>query len=496
MKTVSVFLFKGAHKDLWKTPEATVVGILNPGTMDRKDEKDQAVLSVDNPQKVMIMGISKDLGRCQSKKKNGEPCTALVNISDCEFCVFHVKQEYKSASRRSELQSATAGRGLNELRNKVLGKSEVFYAGQSFTAIPAKKNPKLVAKDEHRLMTLSEYYQSPNAGSSTSTGTSPRTTPSGLKKTDSKTARTGAEKHDTNIKQRQKDLQRLALLRSEPENNPPNDLISTSKVSSPETNSFQPQFSSKLSQATTSKPAQAPKLSDGSFTIDLSMSSKQAERAKQRAIELLKKKPIEKVDPNMVKHRGTESGKKRALEELNKSLEDTETKRIKLDEKTARRERLIAIMNAKSSHQNLAEFKELERQEKYFNMLEKKEAMEEKMMTTTKVECKAVICLKCKYASFSAAERCKAEGHPLKVKDAMKRFFKCKDCGNRTITLQRLPKLACKNCNGSRWEKTAMMKEKDVKIGEQLSIRGDEEMFIGNIQGNLNLNLLVPEESA
>lgn len=163
IKTISLFLFRGAHKDLWKTPEGTVVAILNPGAFDkRKESNDLACLTIDTAQKVMVLGQSKDLGTCRSRKKNGEPCTAIVNVTDCEYCIYHVKQEFNNMSKRSELQSSTAGRGLHDLRNKVLGKSEVFYAGRSFTAIPAKKSAKQTARDEHRLMTLSEYYQSPN----------------------------------------------------------------------------------------------------------------------------------------------------------------------------------------------------------------------------------------------------------------------------------------------------------------------------------------------
>lgn len=79
----------------------------------------------------------------------------------------------------------------------------------------------------------------------------------------------------------------------------------------------------------------------------------------------------------MVRHHGTESGKKRVLDELNKNLEYTDTKRIKLEEDRARRE--LAIMNAKSSHQNLVDLKLQEQEDKYFSLLEKKKAMEEKM---------------------------------------------------------------------------------------------------------------------
>lgn len=161
IKTVSLFLFKNAYKELWKTSQGTAVAILNPSVFPRKDGKSGEIsLSIDSAQKVMILGRSKDLGTCKSRKKNGEPCTAVVNVNTCEFCVYHVKHEYGKMSGRSELQSATSGRGLQSLRNKVLGKSEVFYGGQSFMAEPAKKNPKLAAKDQHRLMTLSEQFQS------------------------------------------------------------------------------------------------------------------------------------------------------------------------------------------------------------------------------------------------------------------------------------------------------------------------------------------------
>lgn len=174
LKMISLFLFKDACKKLWKTAPGMVVAVLNPSTFDGKqrDALDDVTLCVDTAQKFMILGQSKDLGVCKSRKKNGDQCTAVVNKHTCEYCVYHVQQEYGKMSGRSELQSSSAGRGLQGLRNKVLGKSEVFYGGQSYSAVPAKKNPKLVAKDNHRLMTLSEYYQSPNggAGGSTTTG--------------------------------------------------------------------------------------------------------------------------------------------------------------------------------------------------------------------------------------------------------------------------------------------------------------------------------------
>lgn len=160
MKQVSLFLFKNAYKELWKTAQGMVVAVLNPSVFSRKDASGESSISIDSAQRVMILGRSKDYGTCKSKKKNGEMCTAIVNLNACEYCVYHVKQEYGKLSTRSELQSATSGRGLQSLKNKVLGKSEVFYGGKSFIAEPAKQSKKVKAKDQQRLATLSNSFQS------------------------------------------------------------------------------------------------------------------------------------------------------------------------------------------------------------------------------------------------------------------------------------------------------------------------------------------------
>ena len=67
--------------------------------------------------------------------------------------------------------------------------------------------------------------------------------------------------------------------------------------------------------------------------------------------------------------------------------------------------------------------------------------MEQKMVATTSVPVKAVTCHLCNYTSFKASELCREKGHRVKVIDAKKRFFKCGDCKNRTVSLDRLPKV-------------------------------------------------------
>ena len=76
-----------------------------------------------------------------------------------------------------------------------------------------------------------------------------------------------------------------------------------------------------------------------------------------------------------------------------------------------------------------------------------------------------------------------------------KRFFKCLDCGNRTATLLKLPKTSCNTCKSSRWERAGMIRDRKLLDPKaSLSIRGDEEKFIGSSKTSVSLNLLVPDD--
>lgn len=377
IKMVSVFLFRTAHKELWKTSVGTVIGILNPKIMERKDDKVEAALSVDNHQKVMILGQSKDLGTCRAKKNNGEPCGAIINKTDCDVCIFHMKKEYGKI-KRSEFQSAGLGLGLQDLRNKVLGKSEVFYAGQSFSAQrPAKKTAKMISQDRERLTTLSEYFSSPYQGESSTSSNGSSRTVQGIP-----AKKTGAAASlETNVAQRKKDLERLKMLQG----TETPQMIFTPKLL-PEKPIEQPKRDLSF----------VPKLSSGNLTFTCSVPLKKNDMAKQRAAAILKKKPLEPSNPNLIKYRGTETGKKRLAGELNTSIElqQSDSKKAKLDvseETQRRREYLMKMMNAKSNHSDLVEDKEAERREKCFDSMEKKEAMEDRMANTMEMKVNRIV---------------------------------------------------------------------------------------------------------
>lgn len=293
-----------------------------------------------------------------------------------------------------------------------------------------------------------------------------------------------ADAVETSSSQRMKDLERLKALNAHASSPNSSQSATTSKVNPDLKQSIDLSKFPSLSKDTFS------------FSIGKTMGTSSNDMAKAKAAAILQKKPISKSNPNFIKYRGTDAGKKRAHSAI-ESEEESAQKKQKLAEEVEkfRNERIKTLLAARSSHADLIELHESNIQDQYFNKLEKKEAMEEKMVNTTKMECKAVICLQCKYKAFSAAERCKTERHPLKVIDGEKRFYECEDCGNRTITLFRIPKISCSNCQGSRWKRTGMIRDKSaIKTSEPLSIRGDEELFIGTLQSNGNINLCVADE--
>ncbi|XP_070505125.1 protein MCM10 homolog [Chironomus tepperi] len=492
IKTVTLFLFRAAHRELWKNNIGTVIAVLNPQILERKDEKVEAVLSVSDNKAVMILGQSKDLGKCKSKKNNGEVCGAIVNKSECDVCIFHMKKEY-GKFKRSELQSDGLGRGLQDLRNKVLGKSEVFYAGQSFMAQKAKKPVKQMLKDRDRMTTLSEYYsvpynsEAPVQSVSVAARQMSRTPNAASNETTNAIKR--AASLDLSGSQRKKDIERLKMLQG---TDSPQILLTPKFVKEKE--SLFSSESPKVEPAAKKDPNFVPKLSGENLTFSFSVPKNKNDVAKQKALQVLKKKPLETSNPNLIKYRGTEAGKKRIADELNTSLEN-DPKKAKLsvdDEARKKKEFIERMMNAKSAHGDLAESLEREKQQKCMDRLEKKEAMEERMANTMEMKCKAVICRRCKYIYFSASDMCKEQRHELKVVDATKRFYQCTDCKKRTVTLFRIPREPCRHCNSMNWKRTGMIAERIAYLGEQLSIRGDEEMFIGSAT-KANVNLLVPE---
>uniref|UniRef100_A0A3B4UPG8 Protein MCM10 homolog n=1 Tax=Seriola dumerili TaxID=41447 RepID=A0A3B4UPG8_SERDU len=138
---VSLLLFGEVHKEHWKTEPGTVIGLLNPNPMKQKDGYDGVSLTVDHPQKVLLMGEAQDYGTCKAMKKNGDPCSQIVNMYECQYCQYHVKAQYKKmSSKRAELQSTFSGKAPNKVKVKGGGLRErlcqdgFYYGGVSSAA--------------------------------------------------------------------------------------------------------------------------------------------------------------------------------------------------------------------------------------------------------------------------------------------------------------------------------------------------------------------------
>ena len=79
------------------------------------------------------------------------------------------------------------------------------------------------------------------------------------------------------------------------------------------------------------------------------------------------------------------------------------------------------LRKTKSRRSHLADEAENEEEDKYFDRLEKKEAMEEKMINTTEVKAKVVSCAQCGYTAYTQSDLCKTKGKSQLSKSV--RFF-------------------------------------------------------------------------
>lgn len=524
-------------------PQKKVIGLLNPKILEDRSGKGELSFSIDHPDKIMEMGDSVDCGTCQAKKADGSGCTNLVNKNSCEYCTFHVKRAYQSiSSKRGDLQSAFSGNtGVrSRLMDKVASKGQVLFgAGQILNpgpCIQGKMSAKQRSKDNSTLANLgvkvtakvmlpaaakkrtgnnlgnldNTYLTDPEkkAVNSVASGVSEELgkkllapTPGSrllikhLTRVDrpederQKSKDEEAELRKLKVKEHQVDAKKLLMQHKKQ--------LAMTRVHE------------KL-QRQNSVPRLGRGCSSGDF-IELAPTKRNENHSRAAAILKMKGERLKKADPNYVMQRNRSdedlsTSRKRVAEKLspspaaadeNKEMGRPQEKKAKIirsfsgdiiDEK-----RMEELRNKKSANQNLAMAAEMEEEDRYFDKLEKKEAMEEKMLNTKEMAAKVITCSICKYTALSQSEMCKNNGHPVKRICAKKRFFECKNCKKRTICFDKYPKVACGNCKGSSWVKTGMMREKKGPLldSEKLLIRGREEKFIGATlkSSDLNINL-------
>lgn len=63
-------------------------------------------LSLDNPLKLMVMGVSKDFTVCRAVTKSGKKCSNFASLASGGHCDYHVQSAYsKMRSQRMEFQN-------------------------------------------------------------------------------------------------------------------------------------------------------------------------------------------------------------------------------------------------------------------------------------------------------------------------------------------------------------------------------------------------------
>ncbi|KAM7157247.1 protein MCM10 homolog isoform 3-T5 [Molossus nigricans] len=537
---VSLFLFGEVHKELWKTEQGTVIGLLNANPMKPKDGSKEVCLSIDHPQKVLIMGEALDLGTCKAKKKSGEPCTQTVNLKDCEYCQYHIQAQYKKLSaKRADLQSTFSGgripkkfasKGIS-LKERLCqdgfyygGVSSASYAASMAAATAPKKKIQttltnlvvkgtdlIIRETQQKLeiaqksLSCSEEFRElmdlPTFGARNLKQHLAKTKSSGIMGSPKPTFQSISA--SALLKQQKQHM--LEMRRKKSEEIKKRFLQSSNEVVSPavpsssqQPPSQSPPTGAKFPRLEATSATQAPKLgrgvSEGDNVLFFDESpppkpklSALAEAKKLAAITKLRAKGqiLSKTNPNSIKKKQSDPQdilEVKARVEKNTTFssqaeDELEPARKKRREQLAylESEEFQKILKAKSKHTGILKEAEAELQELYFEPLVKKEQMEEKMRNIKEVKCRVVTCKTCAYTHFKPVETCVREQHDYHWHDGVKRFFKC-PCGNRCISLDRLPKKHCSNCGLFKWEKDAMLKEKTgPKIGgETLLPRGEE----------------------
>ncbi|KAM4678021.1 protein MCM10 homolog [Discoglossus pictus] len=532
-KHVSLFLFGDVHKEHWKTDQGTAIGILNANPMKAKEGSDDVCLSVDNPQKILLIGESMDLGTCKARKKNGDPCTQMVNLNDCEFCQYHVQSQYKKvSSKRADLQSSYSGhvpkkiaRGGNSLKDRLCqsgfhygGVSSMAYAASIAAATVPKKTvqttlsnmvvrgadaialearQKIAAMRKSSIKCSDELKELMNVPTPGSLNLKKHMAGAAVQAAVIQGAPIQSISASALLKQQKQQLLELRKKRSEDNQRRFLESTDKSEQSSTVVSSAQVKFQSPKPAAEFPRieKVATPKLgrgfADGEDVLFFDKSppaapklSASAQAAKMAAIQRLKSKGqmLTKEDPN-----GGKRKRSTDVEQLVQRVENsvTSTEASDEDEPALKKhkeqlaylesEEFQKILNAKSKHTGVLKEAEAEIQEQYFDPLVKKEQLEEKMRSIREQKCRVVTCKACKYTHYKPLETCVQENHEFHWHDALKRFFKC-TCGNRTVSLHRLPKKSCSNCGHFKWERDGMLKEKrGPKIGaETLLTRGEE----------------------
>jgi len=113
--------------------EGSVVAIGGAKFMEKRGHDDLA-LSVSSANQILLLGYALDFGKCAALKRDGSPCTGVVNTNYALYCPFHTKKRFeKAASKRNDCNRSFQAKkdhyfGTN--RQKNLSKGDFLHNGR------------------------------------------------------------------------------------------------------------------------------------------------------------------------------------------------------------------------------------------------------------------------------------------------------------------------------------------------------------------------------
>jgi minichromosome maintenance protein 10 len=90
---IDLFLFGTAFDQFWKLTEGTLLAIQNPSILPPKGNQNNGRFSLklgSSEDRVMELGVARDLGYCVSVKKDGEKCGEWIDKRLTQLCNFHL----------------------------------------------------------------------------------------------------------------------------------------------------------------------------------------------------------------------------------------------------------------------------------------------------------------------------------------------------------------------------------------------------------------------
>lgn len=135
---IDCFLFGTGFDQFWKLTEGTLIAIQNPSILPPKTNQHSGRFSLklgSCEDRVMEIGIARDLGYCVSVKKDGQQCGSWVDKRSTEVCEFHLNLMIEK-NRKGRMEVNTMWRGTGDADNRP--NSKLRRPGDGKKKLPGK----------------------------------------------------------------------------------------------------------------------------------------------------------------------------------------------------------------------------------------------------------------------------------------------------------------------------------------------------------------------